>query len=259
MVKDMNKKQKQELAGLERKILKLVNYVDGRGVTPCLSDCAKEKKKELEGLLIRRYVLLNEMFQCTPEEVEAFKKVNERLEDLTKKMHAKTIALFRSILQEGYDPGFDDDIMVEASIRYVYNDEYTSVILDDVLPNLYGSDFPHMLDILYDYYEDSCWPECASCNASYSLRYNPDMAAKEFGLEDFLSDGKTWAESWLLREEFKKINICHAVHDLCLHKHYSIPDLLRMNDFWIEVKITHQHVVDRDGKRYSWIEYDKEE
>ena len=80
------------------------------------------------------------------------------------------------------------------------------------------------------------------------------MTAEEYGLYDFLNDGTTWAESWLDREEFKEITICHAVHDLCTHKYYSIPDLLRMNDFWIEIKITHQHIVDQDGKRHSYIE-----
>lgn len=197
------------------------------------------------------------MFQCTPEEVEAFKKVNERLGDLTRKMHAKTLSVFRSLLKEGYDPEFDDDLVVEATLRFVYDDEYMSVVQDDALPNLYGSDFTHMLDILYDYYEDSCWPDCAWCGVSYQLNYKPDMSAKEFGLEDFLNDGNSWAESWLKRDEFKDIIICHAVYDLCIHKNYSIPDLLRMNDFWIEVKIMHQHIVDQDGKRYSWIEPDK--
>ena len=56
------------------------------------------------------------------------------------------------------------------------------------------------------------------------------------------------------REEFKDICICHAVHELCQHKMYSIPDLLRMNDFWCEVKVTHQLLSDRDGKRFSCIE-----
>ena len=255
----MDKKLKQELARLERRILKFVNYVDGHGITPSLSDCTREKKEELEEMLVKRYVLLNKMFQCTPEEVDAFRKVNERLADLTRKMHAKAINVFRSVLREGYDPEFDDDITVEATLRYVYADEYASVIQEDALPNHYGSDFAHMLDILYDFFEDSCWPDCAWCRASYSLKYKPGMSAKEFGLEDFLDDGNSWAESWLRREEFEGIEVCHAVHDLCLHKHYSIPDLLRMNDFWIEVKITHQHVVDRDGKRYSWIEPENEE
>ena len=32
-----------------------------------------------------------------------------------------------------------------------------------------------------------------------------------------------------------------------------------MNDFWVEVNILHQHIVDRDGKRFSCIEPDEED
>ena len=43
------------------------------------------------------------------------------------------------------------------------------------------------------------------------------------------------------RSELEDICICHAVHDICTHKPYSIPDLLRMNDFWVEAEVTFQH------------------
>ena len=65
------------------------------------------------------------------------------------------------------------------------------------------------------------------------------------------------AEGVFDREEFKDICICHAVHELCQHKMYSIPDLLRMNDFWCEVRVTHQLLSDRDGKRFSCIDRKK--
>ena len=118
----------------------------------------------------------------------------------------------------------------------------------------YWSDFPAMLFILFENYENTLEPECASCFASYELFHKPDMDPKEFGLENFLDDGQSWAEGVFVREEFKDICICHAVHELCQHKMYSIPDLLRMNDFWCEVKVTHQLLSDRDGKRFSYIE-----
>lgn len=48
---DIKKKQKQELVRLERAILKYVNYVDGKGITPSLSSCTPEKKAQLEEML----------------------------------------------------------------------------------------------------------------------------------------------------------------------------------------------------------------
>lgn len=262
----MTRKQKQELARIEKQVIKVARYIGGHGMFRPLNDWDEEKKNQLKELLSQRCVLLNEMFECTTEEIEAFKLVNDRLNDLTKKMYAKSLSLYKAILQEGYDPEFDDDLVVNGSLRYVFNDEHGSVVWSEEerrngseASNAYGSDFAAMLDILYDLYEEGCEPECAFCQVSYSLNHKPDMPASEFGLEDYLDDGDSWNESPLDRPEFNDICICHAVHDLCNHKSYSIPDLLRMNDFWVEVKITHQHIVDRDGKRYSFIEPRKED
>ena len=262
----MTKKQKQKLQRLENAIIKLAHYRGDSYWGPGICDLDKESKEQLGNLLVERYRLLNDMFRATPEEVEDFKKVNERLFDLTQKMYAKTQSLYRAILKTGYDPAFDDDIMVDGTLRFVYNDEDGSLYWSEEdrknpynRPNVYGSNFPAMMDILYEYYEESTTPECAFCSVSYNLKHNQKMSAKEMGMDNFLDDGDSWAEGWLRRDEFKDICICHAVYDLCTHKNYSIPDLLRMNDFWCEVKITHQHLVDRDGKRCSFIELDNEE
>ena len=51
--------------------------------------------------------------------------------------------------------------------------------------------------------------------------------------------------------ELEHIVVCHAVHDICTHKPYSIPDLLRLNDFWVEAHLVCQHIIDQNGKRYN--------
>ena len=48
--------------------------------------------------------------------------------------------------------------------------------------------------------------------------------------------------------------MCHAVHDICTHKNYSIPDLLRMNTFEVSVDIKIQQIEDQDGARCFWIQ-----
>jgi len=258
----MTKKQRQELVRLEKQIVKTARYVEGHGLVKPISSWDGTTREEVTGLLTERQTRLNEMFLCTEQEVSDFRKVNDRLYTLTQKMHDKALSLYRAILKEGYDPGFDDDIMVEGTVKYVFNDTWGSVIFSgeerrDMYQKPlepYWSDFPAMLEILYEYYENTLEPECASCSASYELFHRPDMDPKEFGLENFLDDGQSWAEGLFDREEFKDICICHAVHELCQHKMYSIPDLLRMNDFWCEVKETHQLLSDRDGKRFSYIE-----
>jgi hypothetical protein len=71
------------------------------------------------------------------------------------------------------------------------------------------------------------------------------------GRVDFGDDGVTWAEGHLRRPELEHVVVCHAVHDICTHKPYSIPDLLRLNDFWVEAHLVCQHIIDQNGKRYN--------
>ena len=52
-----------------------------------------ETKHKLKYLLKKRRELLNEMFEGSQEEVERFRKVNDLLCNLTKKMHSKALNL----------------------------------------------------------------------------------------------------------------------------------------------------------------------
>lgn len=116
----MTERQKQELAEIEEQILKTVNYNENSIIPFSLSNLTHREIERLEMLIGNRYVLLNDMFLCTTNEIERFKQVNERLQELTDKMHTKALKLYRSILKEGYDPDFDDDIMLEATHYAMY-------------------------------------------------------------------------------------------------------------------------------------------
>lgn len=247
---------------LEKTIIKTACYAEGHGLVKPISSWDGERRETLKSQLEERQTMLNDMFLCSPQEIIDLRKTNDRLYTLTQKMHEKALSLYRAILKEGYDPDFDDDIMVEGTLKYVFNDTWSSVILtDQERRNLfdkplepYGSNFPAMLEILCEYYDNSYEPQCASCFTSYDLIHKPELEPKEYGLEDFLDDGQSWAEMGMLnREEFNDICICYAIHDLFYHKLYSIQDILRMNDFWCEVKVTHQLLSDRDGGRFSCI------
>jgi hypothetical protein len=188
----MTKKQRQELVRLEKQILKTARYVEGHGLVKPMSSWDGTTREEVAELLKERQARLNEMFLCTEQEVSDFKKVNDRLYALTQKMHEKALSLYRDILKEGYDRDFDDDIMVEGTVKYVFNDAWGSVVLTgEERRNMYEkhfepywSDFPAMLSILFEHYENTLEPECASCFASYELFHKPDMDPKEFGLEN---------------------------------------------------------------------------
>lgn len=57
-----------------------------------------EEKKQLDNLLKKRKHLLNRMLLGTPAEVARMREVNNRLIDLTEKLHDKTYSLYKALL-----------------------------------------------------------------------------------------------------------------------------------------------------------------
>ena len=78
----MANKQKQELSKIEKQILDMGPYCDGRGMIEPFHQWGQQKNDEQNTLLTKRCNLLNKMFECRPDELERFKKVNDRLTEL---------------------------------------------------------------------------------------------------------------------------------------------------------------------------------
>ena len=242
---------RSRLQHVERRILRIT------GMNPDTSNWTRSQQKlERVGELIdERKWLLDRMFVGSSEEVARMERVNELLLDLTQQMYLRSAALHRKVLTATYDEAFDDVVMVEGTLRYSCDgDESVLCMTND---GYYGSNFERMLSVIDWLYVRNCdgfqQPEIEQtiCKSMESDD-KPDMSDKELGFKNSLDDGTTWAEGVLRHPAFKHICICHAVHDICTHKSYSIPDLLRMNDFWCEVKVVHQHIVEQDGSRMGW-------
>lgn len=127
------------------------------------------------------------------------------------------------------DPDFDDDCEIEGSLRYCYNGDESVLRLSDDIH--YGSDFRRIIEIISDLNEldiESITP--------HSLP---------------LDDGKSWNEyPFAGRSEFDGITVCHAMHMLACHLGFSLPDIIRLNDFWAEVRVTFQSITEQDGTRF---------
>ena len=93
----------------------------------------------------------------------------------------------------------------------------------------YGSNFAQMIDAI-------AWTEDLEIRSCTS---HPDETIEP----DYLDDGTSWAEGCLTLSQFEDIIVCHAIHDLCTHKNYSIPDLLRIPSYTI------RHTIDGTSKR----------
>ena len=88
----------------------------------------------------------------------------------------------------------------------------------------YGSDFEYMLHF--------------HCNFRDSGRYSYEPLVAD--------DGTSWNLDYLDNPAFGKFCICHLLHSLHSHEHYSLPDILRMDDFWTDVSLRYEREV------YQW-------
>ena len=178
-------------------------------------------------------------------------QVNNRLLDLTQKMYARSSDLYLKMATLTYDSEFDDDVEVEGTLKFLANERSSVLSLSN--DDYYGSNFYVMLAVIdwlyvYNVLEMQEIERCRSyfCPSCYS----PDLSNEELGMTDVLNDGTTWYKSCSpAADKLNHLCICHAIHDLSSWKPYSIPDILRMNDFWVEVTVKHQHIVSQDGRR----------
>lgn len=132
-------------------------------------------------------------------------------------------------------PDFDDDLEIEGRLAFSFNDENSVLKLAD--DDYYCSDFARMICLIDSLIHHSTDWHALECIHPHSPKLDNDLNWNN----DFPFIGC---------EEFKNIKICYAVHNLTDHLGYSIPDLIRLNDFWAEVRLTVQSITEQDGTRY---------
>ena len=244
-----NAKRREVLLLVEKEIKRL----NTKGANDFyLLSADEETIDKIEDLVNTRCLILNLMFQATDSEIKRFKALNKLLYELTLKTYRRTANLYRALLKSEKCEWFDDDYCIEGTLRFGgYNDETSILRLEE--DDFYGSDFAYMLDVVHvitDKGRHSC-EEIIQPSIHYNPEHTPNITDVELDCYDYLDDGVTWAESWLRHPAFDPFCVCYAIHDICTHKPYSIPDLLRMNDFWSEAKLVCQHIVNQDGTRWD--------
>ena len=206
----------------------------------------------LDDLLDLRGWALNSLFDehCTDEEVRRFAAINDKLYEMTERMYERA-RMVNELIKTMPLHEKDDDVELEAKLRF-WEDGASSVLeLED--DGYYGSDFSRMIVLLAIVDRDyKCYDEIEQTHLCPRLVDGKVVSDDEI-TNDF-DDGTTWAEAWLRHPKLDHLVICHAVHDICTHKNYSIPDLLRMNTFEVSVDIKIQQIEDQDGARCFWIQ-----
>ena len=192
-----------------------------------------ELRNHVEALLKSRCDLLNRMFNPTTETIARFQILNNHLRNLTLQA-CKRLAEINAVEYYMASPD-DDDEEVESWVRFVFNDEYSVLKLED--DDYYGSNFTLMIKVLAELYQSKRQDRIIYlCNG-----------------RNCLDDGKSWMDTPFDRWDaaVRDIVICYAVHDLTNHKAYSVPDILHLNDFRTEARITFQSITRQDGTRVN--------
>ena len=207
-----------------------------------------ENRGKLDVLICVRKHILNDMFRATSAEMERLCRLNDLLHHLDKEMRRRTVELYRFLLRMDKDAAFDDDYKVEGELCYSFNGEKSILKLED--DTYYGSDFTYMIDLVDAYVYETSYHYIEQCHISYNPRHTPEVTDEELDIRNPLDDGTSWAEDVLHIPQLESVCICYPLHDLFSHKPYSVPDILRMNDFWVEAHLRCQHIVSQDGTRY---------
>jgi hypothetical protein len=254
--RSMNEVQlKYELIKLEKKILDITgDPIDYKHYSPFLDWCRDDAKAgAVEYMMLDRCYILNLLFEihCTPAEVARLEKINGMLLEMTNRTYHRTADLVRALMVMDKDD-MDDDYELEGRLFPRFDIPYSVLRLED--DNYYGSDFIRMAAILQETEKDKPGMADVSCGWSRLKYTSPSATDIELECANDLDDGYSWAEGPLWHPKLSHITICYALHALCGHLHYSIPDVLRINDFKIEVTLSVQQFSDQERNRLWWWE-----
>ncbi len=231
-------KYRKAVRYIEDRILKITgNPVTDMAFCWCRDEVEKYK---VEMLLMERDYLISKMFElhCSDEEVERFEKQNDRLYSLTCDMFSRTGKMYRKMLDITPEKE-DDELTVEGCLRYWGDSEGNILKLED--DEFYGSRFTELIIINAILQEDKMGDDeimtCSPNSGPYEIKFKSSMTDEELGLDNYLDDGVSWAESWLRHPRLEHVCVCYATHALVTHSGYSIPDFLRLNTFEVKIKV----------------------
>jgi hypothetical protein len=199
----------------------------------CNAWMMKEKiVEQVKELLSDRHFIMGKMFRLhvTDQETARFREVNDHLLKLTRKMFSEHAKLLDSLKDNPIlSVASWDDVVVESILDV---DEDAEVLRYDDDDD-YGSNFSQMIDAIA-WTEDL---EIRSCYTTLGEKSEPDHLDN--------SSRWSWAEGCFDVPQFEGIGVCYAIHDLCTHKNYSVPDLLRIPSYSVlnTVKGSRKHIV----------------
>lgn len=187
---------------------------------------SKIPNQYIEYLLDIRKRILNKAFVLNDQNIKRLDHINEYLRSLTIKLYDRVEEIVNKLDILNDNPEFPD-FEIEGTLTYNYNDEDSVLKLDD--DKLYNSDFEKIINVIDDI-------EYRKSIISITQHGYNDARQREFYINSKCSE-YPWHDI--------PLDICYATHYICSHSLYSIPDLIRLNDFWVEVNYKSQCIVEQ--------------
>lgn len=196
------KKLRDSLQVIEKKILKTMEENDWH---------AEISRSEL---LLGRQAIMDKMFRLhiTEHETALFREKNNYLHKMCSRLRVEHLQLVQ------YYSNNTPPVLAGCNNQEVWSmlrigsNDHISHFEDDVD---YGSDFEKMIEALY------MDEELVIRSYETSLGETPK--------DDPIDSNNQWVRGCLVVPQFASIDINYSVQVLCVHKSFTIPDLLRIN------------------------------
>ena len=241
---------KTELKELEARILEITH--DPLAETDDIRFLVWSKNKPLvekvTKMMKTRQKYLDALFEChcTNTEISRLERINNQLRKMTDRTFKRTASLFRALLTMPKD-SLDDDFEIDGVLIPEFDMQFSVLHLED--DEYYGSDFIRMAAILRKtekFYDEMVF---ASPIIEDLDGYTPSMTDEELDCGNNLDNGMNWHGGALRNPKLKHITVYHALYSLFTYMHYSVPDVLRVNDYKIEITLKVQQFSDQEGNR----------
>jgi hypothetical protein len=204
----------------------------------------REESVLLERILYIRRNKLNCKFKWNKENVKKILWVNEKLIACLKKAKAEAQAIDKILmtrLKNGDKFLSDYDIEIRL-IPFTLVKDKSGYMLEPV-NNIYEA-----LPLFFD-------------ERFHVLRMSLEQVTRKDNL--YFSKDLNWNIESLGTPELAGSHIYHALHELCDHCPWSVQDILKINEFWAEVKINITHISEKlycgfvDTEHYDFVKIKK--
>ena len=227
--------EKQDaLALIERKIKHIaenIGFFNEEDITVRISD--KDKFALYSLLVARRYLMDQMMGEPSKDYVERVSYQSGKLAILMAECLKQGTEMWDAVQNSSSFKANDYLQYGEYVLEYKADSCQAVLALED--DDAYGSAFPFIHRLVYTIGEQT---DLFDNNLMRKKLILDALADKDWEEEDLPSEVASWDESILFSQAFEGIKLCPAMLALHCSLTYSIPDIVRMNNFVINTSIT---------------------